>query len=115
MSSTERFHRCTDGSTHEFYNTVPVPTEAAVREHGIVDAPDADAPRTPDAPAAPERDAPVPLPAESPRARGNAAAEDAGVVGAVLSSPMFKSFARSAASALGREITRGLFGTRRRR
>jgi len=28
---------------------------------------------------------------------------------------MFKSFARSAASALGREITRGLFGTRRRR
>jgi len=33
---------------------------------------------------------------------------------AVASSPMFKGFARSAASALGREITRGLFGDRRR-
>jgi len=41
--------------------------------------------------------------------------EQLGVVGAVLSSPMSRSFARSAASALGREITRGLFGTRRRR
>ncbi|MGY1724733.1 helicase HerA-like domain-containing protein [Blastococcus sp. SYSU DS0533] len=33
----------------------------------------------------------------------------------VLESPVFRSFARSAASALGRELTRGLFGTRRRR
>jgi hypothetical protein len=58
----------------------------------------------------------APAPAEKPRGRGKAsAAEDAGVVGAVLSSPMFKSFARSAASALGREVTRGLFGNRRRR
>ena len=32
----------------------------------------------------------------------------------VLKSSAFKSFARSAASALGREITRGVFGTRRR-
>ena len=67
------------------------------------------------APAAPERDAPAPAPAEAPRGRGKAAAEETGVVSAVLSSPMLKSFARSAASALGREITRGLFGTRRRR
>jgi len=70
----------------------------------------------PPAPAASGADAPAPAPAEKPRGGGKAAAaEDAGVVGAVLSSPMFKSFARSAASALGREITRGLFGTRRRR
>jgi DNA helicase HerA-like ATPase len=33
----------------------------------------------------------------------------------VLGSPVVKSFLRSAASALGREITRGMFGTRRRR
>jgi DNA helicase HerA-like ATPase len=39
----------------------------------------------------------------------------AGVVGGLLASPAFKSFARSAASSLGREITRGLFGTRSRR
>jgi hypothetical protein len=37
------------------------------------------------------------------------------VVAEVLGSPVVKSFLRSAASALGREITRGLFGTRRRR
>ena len=37
------------------------------------------------------------------------------VVGKVLGSAAFRSFARSAASALGRELTRGLFGTRRRR
>jgi hypothetical protein len=33
----------------------------------------------------------------------------------VLGSSAFRSFARSAASALGRELTRGIFGTRRRR
>ncbi|WP_267128572.1 helicase HerA-like domain-containing protein [Modestobacter roseus] len=38
-----------------------------------------------------------------------------GVVADVLGSAAFRSFTRSAASALGREITRGLFGTRRRR
>jgi hypothetical protein len=31
-----------------------------------------------------------------------------------MSNPAVKSFMRSAASSLGREITRGLFGTRRR-
>ena len=40
---------------------------------------------------------------------------DGGVVGAVLGSSAFRAFARSAASALGREISRGVFGTRRRR
>jgi DNA helicase HerA-like ATPase len=38
-----------------------------------------------------------------------------GAVADVLGSPAFKSFARSAASVLGREITRSLFGTARRR
>jgi hypothetical protein len=33
----------------------------------------------------------------------------------VLGSAAFRSFTRSAASALGRELTRGIFGTRRRR
>jgi DNA double-strand break repair helicase HerA and related ATPase len=33
----------------------------------------------------------------------------------VLGSSAFRAFARSAASALGREISRGVFGTRRRR
>jgi hypothetical protein len=66
-------------------------------------------------PTAPERDAPTPPAAKPPRGHSTAAPEDDGVVAAVLSSPVFKSFARSAASALGREITRGLFGTRRRR
>jgi uncharacterized protein len=37
------------------------------------------------------------------------------VVASVLKSSAFRSFARSAASALGREVTRGIFGTRRRR
>jgi DNA helicase HerA-like ATPase len=40
---------------------------------------------------------------------------DGGVVEAVLGSSAFRAFARSAASALGREISRGIFGTRRRR
>jgi DNA helicase HerA-like ATPase len=40
--------------------------------------------------------------------------EEPGMVSEVLGSPMVRSFLRSAASALGREITRGMFGTRRR-
>ncbi|UQX89993.1 DUF853 domain-containing protein [Jatrophihabitans telluris] len=41
--------------------------------------------------------------------------EAGGVISEVLGSSAFKSFTRSAASALGREITRSLFGTARRR
>jgi hypothetical protein len=41
--------------------------------------------------------------------------EEDDVVSKVLGSAAFRSFARSAASALGRELTRGLFGNRRRR
>ncbi|MEP6852012.1 MAG: helicase HerA-like domain-containing protein [bacterium] len=46
---------------------------------------------------------------------GGAAMDVGGVVGAVLGSSALRSFSRSAASALGREITRGMFGTARRR
>ncbi|WP_375486914.1 helicase HerA-like domain-containing protein [uncultured Jatrophihabitans sp.] len=59
---------------------------------------------TPDAPAAPAPKAPK---AAKPK-------KDDSAIGEILRSPAFKSFTRSAASALGREITRGLFGTRRR-
>jgi hypothetical protein len=40
---------------------------------------------------------------------------DPGLIGQVLGNPAVKSFLRSAGSALGREITRGIFGTSRRR
>jgi hypothetical protein len=63
---------------------------------------------------APERRAPRRRTSGRP-APERPAADDDGVLGQVLGSPVFRSFARSAASALGREITRGLFGTRRRR
>ena len=51
----------------------------------------------------------------SRRRREEPAAADDGVLTTVLKSSAFRSFARSAASALGREVTRGIFGTRRRR
>ncbi|MGD9985994.1 helicase HerA-like domain-containing protein [Pseudonocardia sp.] len=62
----------------------------------------------PPPPAAPV-DAPPPPQPERRREK-----EEPGMVAEVLGSPVVKSFLRSAASALGREITRGLFGTRRR-
>jgi DNA helicase HerA-like ATPase len=72
-------------------------------------------------PPAPEPELPNPWPEipEAPpeprrRPRREAPPED-DVVGKVLGSAAFRSFARSAASALGRELTRGLFGNRRRR
>jgi DNA double-strand break repair helicase HerA and related ATPase len=49
------------------------------------------------------------------RRRSEREPADDSVVGSVLKSSAFRSFARSAASALGREVTRGIFGTRRRR
>jgi uncharacterized protein len=53
---------------------------------------------------------------QRPRARRRSEPPaDEGVLGSVLGSAAFRSFTRSAASALGRELTRGLFGTRRRR
>jgi DNA double-strand break repair helicase HerA and related ATPase len=58
-------------------------------------------------PAAPPAEAPAP-PAREEKA-------EPGFLEQALGSPVVKSFLRSAASALGREITRGVFGTRRRR
>lgn len=58
--------------------------------------------------------APAPDEAEpEPRRRGEP--EQEGAVAAVLGSSVFRSFARSAASAAGREISRSLFGTAPRR
>ncbi|WP_054813607.1 helicase HerA-like domain-containing protein [Nocardia arizonensis] len=60
--------------------------------------------------AAPPPDQPPPVPGRSPRAREQDTAADR-----IMNNPAVKSFLRSAASAAGREITRSLFGTRRRR
>ncbi|GHD38259.1 helicase HerA-like domain-containing protein [Streptomyces galbus] len=55
-------------------------------------------------------------PAAEPEARpGRAAHEERSVVEQVVSSGVFKSLARSVGTQLGREITRSLFGTARRR
>ncbi|KQS61028.1 ATPase [Geodermatophilus sp. Leaf369] len=51
----------------------------------------------------------------APRRRERAPEPEPDLVSRVLGSSAFRSFTRSAASALGREITRGVFGTRRRR
>ncbi len=56
----------------------------------------------------PEQRAPVQPPRQDPGDGGG------GALSNILGSPVFKSFARSAASAAGREITRSLFGTARR-
>ncbi|WP_236831441.1 helicase HerA-like domain-containing protein [Blastococcus sp. KM273128] len=69
-------------------------------------------------PSRPTPDAELPENAErsTPRRRAAPAPpSEEGGLSRVLESPVFRSFARSAASALGRELTRGLFGTRRRR
>jgi len=63
-------------------------------------------------PAEPE---PEPEPAAPEPARQERKQEEGGLLGALLSSPALKSFARSAGTQLGREITRSLFGTSRRR
>ena len=55
-------------------------------------------------------------PQEQPREKGHAGAAAAGgVLAGVLGSSVFRSFARSAASAAGREISRSIFGTAKRR
>jgi DNA helicase HerA-like ATPase len=66
-------------------------------------------------PPAPAPEAPAPRPERTPDRRREPEPDAGGVVGAVLGSSAFRAFARSAASALGREISRGVFGTRRRR
>ena len=56
----------------------------------------------------------VPEQAPAPAPRAPAEREEPGALEQIMSNPAVKSFMRSAASSLGREITRGLFGTRRR-
>ena len=74
------------------------------------------------APPAAAQPADTPAPAAAPAGTApaehhgaEAAAGASAMVAGLMASPAFKSFARSAASSLGREITRGLFGTRKRR
>jgi Predicted ATPase len=64
--------------------------------------------------APPPEAAPADAPPPAPGPERRPEKEEPGMVADVLGSPVVKSFLRSAASALGREITRGLFGTRRR-
>ncbi|HEX4362673.1 MAG TPA: helicase HerA-like domain-containing protein [Pseudonocardia sp.] len=59
----------------------------------------------------PEQQAPAPA---APQPRARVEREEPGALEQIMSNPAVKSFMRSAASSLGREITRGLFGTRRR-
>jgi uncharacterized protein len=56
--------------------------------------------------------APAPTPAPGPR---RAERPEESTVEKVIKSPAFRSFTRSAATVIGREITRSLFGTARRR
>ncbi|GAA5159078.1 DUF853 family protein [Pseudonocardia eucalypti] len=63
---------------------------------------------------APDGEAPAPEPERAPARRAAAEKEDPGMLSEIMSNPAVKSFLRSAASAAGREITRGLFGNRRR-
>jgi DNA helicase HerA-like ATPase len=57
---------------------------------------------------------PAPEPQPEPEARDPEVRDAEGGISTVLGSSVFRSFARSAASAAGREISRSLFGTARR-
>jgi hypothetical protein len=65
-------------------------------------------------PEEPEPEPALPDPDSEPAPRSAGEAEG-GVVKEVLGSSVFRSFARSAASAAGREISRSIFGTAPRR
>src|SRR4051794_38350205 len=67
----------------------------------------------PPAPPSPGPSAPAPAPA--PQAPGRQQREEASMVEQVVGSPVVKSFLRSAGSAIGREITRSIFGTASKR
>jgi hypothetical protein len=70
----------------------------------------------PPAPAPTPPPAQTPAPVPQPSRTAEEPQHDGGdLISTVLGSSAFKAFARSAASSLGREITRGVFGTRRRR
>jgi hypothetical protein len=59
--------------------------------------------------------APAPVPSPCPAPSGRQPKAEESMVGQVVTSGAFKSMLRSAATVLGREITRSLFGTARRR
>ncbi len=67
----------------------------------------------PEAPAAPSQPKAAPHPRSAPRSKA-AAKDDDGVLGGIMKSSAFKSFARSAGTQLAREITRGVFGIGKR-
>lgn len=52
---------------------------------------------------------------ESGPKKGSEGKDDGGMIGGLLKSKAFQQFTRQAARSLGREVTRGLFGTARRR
>jgi DNA helicase HerA-like ATPase len=66
-------------------------------------------------PAPPSPGPSTPAPAPAPQAPGRQQREEPGMVEQVVGSPVVKSFLRSAGSALGREITRSIFGTASKR
>ncbi|GAA4927169.1 hypothetical protein EV188_102565 [Actinomycetospora succinea] len=70
------------------------------------------APAAPPAAPVPEGQPPQPAPPQAPPPSQD---EEPGMVEKAMANPAVKSFVRSLASQLGREITRGLFGTSRRR
>ncbi|MEP6695979.1 MAG: helicase HerA-like domain-containing protein [Pseudonocardiales bacterium] len=88
-----------------------VPSPAQAPAPPPAHAPQAPAPATP----APATQAPAPQQSSRRASREPAAAGAGAVIGGILGSSVFRSFARSAASAAGREISRGIFGTSTRR
>jgi uncharacterized protein len=58
--------------------------------------------------------APAPAPEYVPPPRPEPEPEEPGFLEKAFGSPVVKSFLRSAATQLGREVTRGMFGTRTR-
>ena len=69
--------------------------------------------QTPVAPPAPTA-APAPAPAAPAAKRQAAPKEEPGIIQQVAGSSAFKSMLRSAGTVIGREITRSIFGTRKR-
>jgi hypothetical protein len=66
------------------------------------------------APAAPAAAAPAPAPAAPAATPKRPAKEEPSIIEQVAGSSAFKSMLRSAGTVIGREITRSIFGTRKR-
>ena len=86
----------------------PVDRDSAYETLSAKPAPAADPRQASEPPPQPDRE-------QGGERGGEAAAGVGGLLAGMLGSSVFKHFARSAASAAGREITRGLFGTAPRR